>query len=93
MAKTNKKLKFEDAMARLEEIVGKMESGEIGIEESIDQYEEAMRLAGHCREILENAEQRIHTIRVGADGTVEKSPLGNRTQPVADEDEFNADAV
>lgn len=77
MAKLPKNLKFEDAMTRLEQIVAQMESGEIGIEESIAQYEDAMQLANHCRKVLENAEQRIQTIRVRADGSAEATPLKN----------------
>ena len=52
-----KTLKFEAAMQRLDAIVAAMESGEIGIEESIARYEEAMALAAHCRQILDSAEQ------------------------------------
>ena len=62
MAKLPRNLKFEDALARLESIVTAMESGEIGIEESIARYEEAMALAAHCRQILDAAELRIQQI-------------------------------
>lgn len=62
MAKPRGKLTFEDALAKLDEIVDAMESGQIGIEESVTRYEEAMQLAAHCRSILEHAEQRIRVI-------------------------------
>lgn len=75
MAKVPKKLSFEAAMERLDQIVEAMEAGEIGIEDSINKYEEAMQLANHCRGILENAEQRIQKIQLTADGRVEKQEL------------------
>ncbi len=69
------KLKFEDAMARLDAIVEAMEAGEIGIEESIARYEEAMSLAAHCRQILTNAELRIKKIQADASGEIRAEPL------------------
>ena len=53
MGKSTKNLRFEDAMKRLDAIVAAMESGEIGIEESLAKYEEAMQLAARCRQILD----------------------------------------
>ena len=70
MAKAGKKLKFEEAMERLDSIVEAMEAGEIGVEESIAKYEEAMQLAAHCRKILDQAEQRIQKIQLDAAGKV-----------------------
>lgn len=75
MAKAPKSLKFEDAMRRLDQIIQALESGEIGIEESIDRYEEAVRLAAHCRRILEEAEQRIRKIQVDAAGQLRSEPF------------------
>ena len=68
MSKPTKRLKFEDAMQRLDAIVQAMESGEIGVEESIDKYEEAMALAAHCRQVLDQAELRIKKIQLDAAG-------------------------
>ncbi len=68
MARSRKKLKFEEALQRLDEIVAAMESGEIGVEESVARYEEAMDLAAHCRRILNEAEQRIQKIQLDAEG-------------------------
>ncbi len=68
MSKPAKKLKFEEAMQRLDAIVEAMESGQIGVEDSIDKYEEAMTLAAHCRQILDQAELRIKQIQLDAAG-------------------------
>jgi exodeoxyribonuclease VII small subunit len=71
----SKRLKFEEAMQRLDQIVAAMESGEIGIEESIAKYEEAMTLAAHCRAILDDAEQRISKIQLDARGQPQVTPF------------------
>ncbi len=75
MSKSTRNLKFEAAMERLEAIVDAMESGEIGIEESIARYEEAMTLANHCRKILDQAEQRIQKIQIDASGQPQPEPF------------------
>jgi exodeoxyribonuclease VII small subunit len=90
MSKSAKPLKFEEAMQRLDAIVAAMESGEIGVEESIAKYEEAMRLAAHCRQILDQAEQRIQKIQLDAAGKPQLSPF-EPPAPAGDEgDEGNA---
>ena len=86
MAKTPKNLKFEQAMERLDAIVEAMESGEIGIEESISKYEEAMQLAAHCRRILDESEQRIKKIQIDSAGQLQTEPFEPPTGP-ANEDE------
>lgn len=85
MAKSAKRLKFEDAMARLDEIVEAMEAGEIGIEESIARYEEAMQLASHCRGILDHVEQRIRQIQFDASGQPQVTPFAT-AEPDTDND-------
>jgi exodeoxyribonuclease VII small subunit len=89
MAKTPKNLKFEQAMQRLDAIVEAMESGEIGIEESIAKYEEAMELAAHCRKILDESEQRIKKIQLQSGGPPKSEPFeppGEATEAEADGD-------
>ena len=53
---------FEQAMKRLEEIVEKMESGDLSLEDLIVRYEEGMKLVKVCQERLTAAEQRIEII-------------------------------
>ena len=57
-----KKITFEHAMAELEKIVTDVEQGKISLEDSIDKYENGMKIIQHCRAILEQAEKRIETI-------------------------------
>lgn len=62
-----KKLSFEQAMGRLEEIVGLLERGECGLDESLKLFEEGAKLAGQCEELLSSAEQRVNLLL--ADGS------------------------
>ena len=54
-----KKLKFEEAMQRLQEIVGKLESGEASLEESMKLFEEGAKLSSQCYQLLDKAEQQV----------------------------------
>lgn len=53
------KMKFEEAMARLQEIVSKLESGEESLENSMKLFEEGAKLSAQCYETLSKAEQRV----------------------------------
>lgn len=53
---------FEDALAQLEEIVGKLESGNLGLEESLAHYEQGVRHLKHCYQQLQRAERRIELV-------------------------------
>lgn len=54
-----KKLKFEEAMKRLQEIVEKLESGEETLESSMKLFEEGAKLSAQCYELLDKAEQQV----------------------------------
>lgn len=60
------KQSFEQALTKLEKIVENVEQGQIGLEESIEQYAQGMQLIKHCRDILDQAEKRIETIQKDA---------------------------
>ena len=62
------KLSFEDALAQLEEIVGKLEKGQVPLEESIRIYERGEALKAHCEKLLSAAEKRIEKIRLDRQG-------------------------
>jgi exodeoxyribonuclease VII small subunit len=55
-------LGFEEALEQVESIIEKVESGQIGLEESIAQYERGAALILRCRKILERAEQRVQEL-------------------------------
>jgi exodeoxyribonuclease VII small subunit len=55
-------LSYEAAIEKLESIVAQIESGEIGLEESMQLYEEGTAIAARCKEILATAEQRVEQL-------------------------------
>ena len=61
-------LSFENALKALEEVVRKLESGEVPLDESIDLYERGEKLRQHCQARLDAAQARIEKIVAGADG-------------------------
>jgi exodeoxyribonuclease VII small subunit len=65
-----RKMAFEEALAALEQIVAKLESGEVTLEESIDIYTRGTHLKRHCQEKLKDAQARIEKITVSDDGAV-----------------------
>ncbi len=57
-----KKMKYEDAVSRLEEIVEVLESGDKSLDESMKLFEEGTKLCSYCNELLKNAKQKITDI-------------------------------
>jgi len=63
MTDNKDKLKdFEKSLQHLEKIVSQMESGELGLEESLEQFEQGIRLAKNCQDTLANAEMRVEQL-------------------------------
>lgn len=60
--KNDNELKFEEALAKIDAIVHQVEEGKIGLDESVEKYEEGMTLIRFCQEKLNQAEKRIETI-------------------------------
>lgn len=56
------RLSFEDALARLEEIVEKLEAENISLEDSVKLYEEGIELSKSCTQTLEQAQLRIEKV-------------------------------
>lgn len=57
-----KKLSFEENLAQLEEIVSKLEEGDIPLEEAINYFKEGMDLSKSCHSILKNVEEQMSLI-------------------------------
>lgn len=64
-------LDFERAVEQVEAIIERIESGQIGLEKSIAEYERGVALIRRCRQVLERAEQRVEelTAQMHADAT------------------------
>ena len=61
-------MSFEDALKALEEVVRKLETGEVPLDQSIDLYERGEKLRNHCQARLDAAQARIEKIVAGPDG-------------------------
>lgn len=67
---------FAQSMNDLEQIVRRLEQGDVPLEEAIDLYKKGMELSKQCHEQLSEAEQQLITI-VGEDGT--KQPFSSNS--------------
>jgi exodeoxyribonuclease VII small subunit len=65
-----KTLSFEEALKQLEEIVARLERGQVELEESIAIYERGAALKAHCEKKLKDAQARIEKIVVSEGGAV-----------------------
>ncbi|MBN2467579.1 MAG: exodeoxyribonuclease VII small subunit [Deltaproteobacteria bacterium] len=66
---------FEEAMKRLEEIVTRLEGEEISLEESLDLFEEGVKLSRFCRTKLDEAEKRVNFLLKNSAGVLHKESL------------------
>ena len=55
-------IKFEDKLNNLEKMVSELESGEVDLDDAIEKYTKAMKLAKECSEKLKNAEESVNKI-------------------------------
>lgn len=70
---------FEQSLARLEQIVGKLEDGRVDLGDSLAAYEEGVRLLRQCHGLLERAERRIEQLSgVDAEGKPVTEPFDDR---------------
>jgi len=63
-----KDMTFERALKELEVIVGRLERGDVELEESITIYERGEALKDHCDRLLKQAEAKVEKLTFGADG-------------------------
>lgn len=66
---------FEEALRRLDEVVARLESGEIGLEEAVALFEQGQTLLASCRERLAAAQRRIEEL------TAEDLPAATEAPP------------
>lgn len=62
---SDKELSFEKAYEELETIADKLNSGDVSLEEALKLYEEGIKLSTLCSKALENAKQKIETLKKG----------------------------
>jgi exodeoxyribonuclease VII small subunit len=68
-------LSFESALRELEQIVTRLEQGEVDLEDSINLYERGQALKAHCEKKLKSAESRLEKIVAGAKGAERAEPM------------------
>jgi exodeoxyribonuclease VII small subunit len=68
-------IKFEDALTRLEEIVEKLEEGDLPLEESLSAFEEGIKLSRVCAKLLNEAERKVEILTKGDDGQLITKPF------------------
>ena len=61
---------FETSLAELEQIVAKLENGDLPLEDSLELFEKGITLSRECRTRLANAERRIEILIRDADGNL-----------------------
>ena len=70
---------FETSLAELEQIVTKLEDGDLPLEESLSLFEKGIKLSRECRERLANAERRIEILMKDANGNLVAEEIAPET--------------
>ena len=70
-----KKPDFERSLARLEEVVRRLESPQLSLDEAMKLFEEGVGLSRECQKQLEEAEGRVEILLKKADGTLKAEPF------------------
>jgi exodeoxyribonuclease VII small subunit len=78
MNQQNKEVDFETALKRLEEIVEKLETGDLSLEESLKRYEEGVRMADACSKKLGEAQKRVEVLMKTASGKFKTENLDKK---------------
>lgn len=68
-------LTYEQALSALEDVVTRLERGDVPLDESIGLYERGAALKARCEAMLKAAEMKVAQITEGADGAVGTAPL------------------
>ncbi|MCD6516841.1 MAG: exodeoxyribonuclease VII small subunit [Candidatus Aminicenantes bacterium] len=89
-----KELNFEKALKDLETTVGKLEQGDLSLEESLKLFEKGIKLAKFLRSELEKAEKKVEILLKDEEGNVSAEPFDmdeNDKQPPGDDEEDKED--
>ena len=77
--KLSPKTSFEDALGELEDVANKLEGGELGLDDSIKEFEKGIKLARFCQQKLEEAERKIEILQKWSDGEVKPGRVAVKT--------------
>ncbi|HEY0752658.1 MAG TPA: exodeoxyribonuclease VII small subunit [Ktedonobacteraceae bacterium] len=68
-------LSYEEAFEKLEQSVNALQDRHLDLDHALKYYEEGMKLAQYCHDLLQKAELRVQQLRVMNDGKLESEPL------------------
>jgi exodeoxyribonuclease VII small subunit len=74
-AEAPRKGDFEKSLARLEEVVKRLESADLSLDEAMKLFEEGVKLSRDCQKQLEEAEGRVEILLKKADGKIAAEPF------------------
>lgn len=66
--------KFEDSLAELQQIVSKLESGDLQLYKALELFEKGINIARECQRQLDSAEQRIEMLLRDSEGSYAETP-------------------
>jgi len=66
-----KKMSFEEALAELEEIVNKIDTGQESLADAVSSFERGVALKNHCEKMLKEAKLKIEKITITAENKIE----------------------
>lgn len=69
---TSKAIDFEKSLKQLETLVGKLEKGDLSLEDSLKNFEDGVKLTRECRQALQKAEQKISVLSKEDNNWIEK---------------------
>jgi exodeoxyribonuclease VII small subunit len=72
---------FEKSLVRLEEVVKKLESADLSLDEAMKLFEEGVKLSRECQKQLEEAEGRVEILLKKADGKIAAEPFETEDEP------------
>ena len=72
-------IKFEDALKKLEKIVGDLEDGDLSLDEALERYEEGIRLSKLCAKKLEAAKKKVEILLKNEGGSIELKEFDEKT--------------
>ena len=93
--KLSPKTTFEGALQELEDAADKLESGELGLDDSIKEFEKGIKLARYCQQKLEEAERKIEILQKGADGEIKPGRVAVKsdTGELEDDEELQGSLI
>ncbi len=65
---------FEEALSRLEKIVGDLEDGDLSLEEALKLFEEGVQVSRYCARVLAEAERKVEILTRNEEGDLEAGP-------------------